>query len=170
LAGYGTFEKYTPSQLSAIKALSFDAMFGGLKFEYTPQPSKVMHFSFPIIVGIGMARIDSAKYFYERTPYNGGRNSSNGHRGNEAGFGDFDNSSFFVIQPGVKLETNVFKFAKLFVGANYRLAIGNAASTAKVTPIPKSSQLSGFGVSFGAKVGIFNYDLNKKRNFKLFTS
>jgi hypothetical protein len=30
---------------------------------------------------------------------------------------------FFVVQPNIHLETNLLKYGKVFVGANYRLAI-----------------------------------------------
>lgn len=169
---YSTLGDYTPTKLSSTKAYNFDAQFGGLKLEYTPKPTSLVHVSFPLVIGAGMAQIDSVganhnskndgDMYGEKGKNEGGMkengSSDNGKKGME-------DNLFFMIQPGIHLETNILKYAKIFVGANYRIAAGksNLISTNPLL-IPTSSQMSGLSVNFGIKVGLFDYDIHRKRN------
>jgi hypothetical protein len=175
LAGYSTNYDYTPTKLSSSKALNFNAQYGGLTFEYTPKPDAVVHVSFPLLIGGAMATIDSVsslesnkKDWFGRGDFGQKGEGGRGGRGGDFGGrnGEFQNESmFFVIQPGIKLETNVLRIAKLYIGANYRIAAGKSNLETSVPAfIPKSGQLSGLSVNFGAKVGIFDFDVQKKRH------
>lgn len=168
---YTTLGDYTPTQLSSTKAYNFDAQFGGLKLEYTVKPNSLVHVSFPLIIGAGMARIDSAgrkrgewDMFGEKGMKGEGMHSEGDRRGRGDHMGD---NLFFMIQPGVHLEMNVIKYAKVFLGASYRIAAGKS-ETNSTNPllIPTSSQMSGFSMNAGLKVGLFDYNIRKKRAVK----
>lgn len=156
-AAYSTFENYTPKKLSAAKAYNFDAQFGGLKLEYTPKPDARVHVSFPLLIGGARARIDSAgadkgdHSFGKKDLKRNGEGHVGGHVGQE-------DKVFFVIQPGINLETNVFRSLKLFAGANYRIAAGkNGSKVSNSVLTPKASQFNGLSASFGVKVVIFDF-------------
>lgn len=166
---YTTLEDYTPTKLSSIKAYNFDAQFGGLKLEYTPKPNSLIHISFPLVIGAGMAKIDSVganhnnkndgEMYGEKGKDEGGmkENGKNDKMGQE-------DNLFFMIQPGIHLETNILKYAKIFIGANYRIAAGKSGVT-NTNPllIPTSSQMSGLSINFGVKVGLFDYNIRRKK-------
>ena len=161
LAGYGSVLDHTPTSLNSTKALEFKANYGGLKMEYTPMPNGVFHVSFPLLIGAAEARIDStnANMFRGKRGGRGDRRDFEGNRGNR------NEDAFFIIQPGINLETNVLRVAKLFVGANYRIAAGKSSLVNTNTAfIPTSKQLSGLSLSFGAKFGIFDFNVHKKRH------
>jgi hypothetical protein len=121
-----------------------NAYFGGLKTEYTPKPDALIHVSFPVVFGGAVSSDRGMRYFDN----NGGRN-----RKFENDF-QYEKDESFLFQPGVNAETNIFKYGKLFVGANYRLALNESGY---------NSTLSGFSGNLGLKLGVFDYAL-KKRN------
>ncbi len=168
---YTTFGGYTPTQLSSTKAYNFDAGFGGLKLEYTVKPNSMIHVSFPLIIGAGMARINSAgrkrgkwDLFGEKGMKGEGVHSDWDRGGRRDGMSD---NLFFMIQPGINLEMNVLKYAKVFLGASYRITAGKSKATS-TNPllIPTSSQISGFYMNAGIKVGLFDYNIGKKKAVK----
>jgi len=137
---------FTPTDLSATNTMRMHARTAGLRMEYSFAPHKLVHFTIPLTIGVGRANADSTSFTGGFGPHEGGRLGRNG-----AGFG--------FIQPGVNVEMNVFKYAKLFVGANYRIAtnvFGN--NTANLT----TSQLSGLGINAGLKLGIFDKSCKKR--------
>lgn len=137
--------QFSPTNLSPLKA---QTTFGGLKMEYTAKPNSALHVSFPLVVGMGIVRADSI------TGY--GRNGDWGERG-----GRFNNQSnrFVVVQPGIQLEGNLFRCAKIFAGANYRLAFQQEANNAKIS----SNALQGFSANVGLKLGLFDYKIRPKK-------
>lgn len=129
--------------------------FGGLKLEYTPKPDAAVHVSFPLMLGMGQ----------EGNGHSGfGEGMGRGNQ-NDFGMGGFDKNNdgirnggierntYAVIQPGIALETNLFRYAKAFVGANYRFAFNSSGY---------SSALQGVSANVGVKLGIFDYSLAKK--------
>lgn len=164
---YTTLDDYTPTKLSAAKAYNFDANFGGLKLEYTTKPNSLVHVSFPLIIGAGMAKIDSVGKKDGRDLF--GENDQKGEgmhfEGDKKGRRDGgEDNLFFMIQPGVHLEMNVIKYAKVYLGASYRIAAGKSdATSTNPLLIPTSSQMSGFAVNLGIKVGLFDYNIRKKK-------
>jgi hypothetical protein len=82
------------------------------------------------------------------------RNYRYGHEGDEI---------FTVIQPGINLESNLFKYGKVFIGAKYRLAMGKSGTIDSTNPIPvtTATQLNGFSINAGVKIGLFNYNIRK---------
>ncbi len=161
LSGYSNDRRFAPKALSSTNALALNTAFGGLKLEYTPNPNALIHVSFPLLIGGGMAQVDSLK---NQTSKNGRDGRDNWGRGNN----NFRNngSSFFVVQPGINIEANVLRYAKVFVGASYRIVGGvtkENSTTTSVLPSPTASQLSGVNLNFGMKVGLFDYDLQRPR-------
>ncbi|HLO43279.1 MAG TPA: hypothetical protein VK175_03030 [Leadbetterella sp.] len=114
--------------------------FGGLKIEYTPKPDALVHVSFPLLIGAGSTFTKGSFEGFDR-------------RGRYNDRFDFDRNESFVLQPGVNVEANVFKYAKVFLGVNYRLSANKSGYDA---------DLSGFSSSLGLKFGVFDYKLKKK--------
>ncbi len=114
--------------------------FGGLKMEYTLKPDALVHVSFPIVVGAG--NISSRENFngFDR-------------RGKYEDRFEFRRNGSFVIQQGVNVEANLFKYAKVFLAGNYRLSANESGYNA---------DLSGFSSSIGLKFGVFDYKIKKK--------
>jgi hypothetical protein len=141
---------YSPSGISPLK---LSGQFAGI--EYTIHPDKAVHFSFPLIVGMGSCRIDSASYTKLSqidTTFQDRRNNKMEHKGNR--------SDYFLIQPGVQVEANLFKFIKLYFGASYRFSInteGTISSTISATA------LQGFSLNAGMKIGFFDYNTRRKK-------
>lgn len=74
--------------------------YGGF-VEYTAWAKKMMHLSFPVLVGVGEIELD-----------------------NEAGAANFGEANFFKVEPSALLEINLHKYARLQLGAGYRF-VGN---------------------------------------------
>ena len=138
--------QFSPTNLSPLKA---QTTFGGLKMEYTAKPNSAVHVSFPLVVGMGIVRADSTLGY--------GRNSDFGERN-----GRFNTQAnrFVVVQPGIQLEGNLFRYAKIFAGANYRVAFQQEANNTKIS----SNALQGFSANVGLKLGIFDYKVRQKKD------
>jgi hypothetical protein len=129
-----------------VSPLYLKANYGGLKIEYTMNPNSLVHISFPLMVGMGMASTDSiAGSGIVPGPYRIRRNTPD--------------NRFFMVQPGVQVEVNLMKYAKAYVGAQYRFAFDTGNSTTL-----NVNTLKGFGVYAGLKIGLFDYNLKKKTN------
>lgn len=114
--------------------------FGGLKMEYSPKPDALVHVSFPLLIGAGSTATRNSFEGFDR-------------RGRYDDRFEFDRNESFVLQPGVNVAANIFKYAKVFLGANYRLAANKSGY---------DTDLSGFSSSLGLKFGVFDYKLKKK--------
>lgn len=135
--GFGSFRNRQATELNAN--------FGGLKMEYTVKPDAAVHVSFPLVIGVGGNGFEFD---------NDGRG-----RGRDRDFDDmFDDDNHGnmsrIIQPGVNVEANLNRYAKFYVGANYRFAFSHNSSN--------TTDLSGFAANAGLKLGIFDYSLKKK--------
>jgi hypothetical protein len=137
VAGYATTQRsFAPTSVGQRLGL----WYGGAKIEYTVQPNRLVHLSFPLLVGRGNADNRQNDGWFGR-----------GSRG----------SSFGVVQPGVNLEVNVLRFVKIFAGASYRFAVGVRNRDASLNL--SNSQLSGLNTSIGLKMGLFDYALKSKK-------
>lgn len=146
---------FTPTTLNANGALQMNIQNAGLRVEYTINPHKVIHFSFPITLGVGRVSVDSI---------NALRNVFDSHgRSHRYGFRNNDNvTTFGHIQPGINIEVNIFKYGKVFFGGSYRIATNT--STNAIAPYTLTTgQLSGLNINVGAKLGLFNYRLTKSQ-------
>ena len=131
--------------------------FSGFQVEYTPKPNSLIHVSFPLM--IGAIRSEDPNYLI-----NNPQNQNNPQFGNPGpgymyhNFDD-DRSMFnnrgpvaFGIQPGVSLEINVFKYAKLFGAVNYRFAAGQSST----------ADMKGVSGQIGLKLGLFDRPFKAK--------
>jgi len=114
--------------------------FSAFTMEVTPMANKVFHLSFPLAIGriqeeasiIVPAYLSSSMVMPQPGP---------GFRYNRRG------QNALGIQPGINLEMNLFKYVKVFGGANYRFAFGEEKT-------PGMSRAAG---TLGVKVGVFDY-------------
>jgi hypothetical protein len=137
---------YAPS---GVSPLVLHASYAGLKFEYTLNPDNAIHISFPLTIGGGNASLDSASYV-SRIPVRdsvGRRLPTLKPR--------VPQNNFFLIQPGVQLEANLFKAVKLYAGVNYRFVLAD-----KLTTLPMNT-MQGFSADIGVKIGLFGIPLHK---------
>ena len=117
--------------------------FNALTIEITPMANKVFHISFPLAIG-RIQQEDPMIYNYSSSmmPQPGP-----GHGGNWGSNDPYRNGPRALgIQPGINLEVNLFKYVKVFGGANYRFAFGEE----------KTRDMSGAAGTFGVKVGVFD--------------
>lgn len=138
-------ETFSPT---GVAPLVLRSAFGGGKLEYTLRPDAALHFSFPLVVGMGEASADSM--WYHRGGMHGVFDDRPIHTGREG--------SYLVIQPGIQLEANLIRYIKLFAGANYRFT----SSVGHASTLP-SDALQGFSLSAGLKVGFFDLRLRHKK-------
>lgn len=120
--------------------------FYGITMNYTPHTSKLIHLSFPLMIGRISQKNDALMY---QTA------SSSGRFGLPyPGDGPFYPRQHAIgVQPGVNLEMNVLKHVKIFTGANYRFAFGEEST----------SEMRGFSGQIGIKMGVFNHAIKRKK-------
>jgi hypothetical protein len=146
ITGMGnSVQNYSPSNVTPQYLRSG---FGGLKLEYTPRPNSAVHVSFPLVIGAAYASQDTNARWV-----GGGRgrdDNRNWERNNNV-------SQFVVVQPSMQIEANLFRFAKIFGGINYRLMF-DAQTTNTVT----KANAQGFSANVGLKLGLFDWFVGKK--------
>lgn len=108
--------------------------YGGLNMEYTIFSNKVIHFTVPVVVGA------AGVYVYE---------DDNDFFNNE--WDEIENSAAFVVEPGVNIEFNLFKFFRLDLGASYRYVSGTDFKTVEL----KDEDLSDLSFNATFKFGFF---------------
>lgn len=112
--------------------------FGNLLLEFTPNPKAPVHFTFPVLLGIGGASYVTDRDFHE---WDGDEWDS--HRK------VLDSDAFFSFEPGIRAEINVFRFMRLNAGISYRFVKG-------LELIHTSSYLmNSYSATFGVKFGRF---------------
>ncbi|MGV3538792.1 MAG: hypothetical protein ACO1OQ_03220 [Rufibacter sp.] len=112
LAGYGLTSRNNIGETSQANNTFLQLGYGGVLLEYTPNPSKLLHFTFPLIIGMG-----GAAY----TNYALGNNtSSSGAYSYEV----YQTDTFFTIEPGIQAELNMARFMRIGLGLSYRFAEG----------------------------------------------
>ena len=117
--------------------------FNALTMEITPMANKVFHLSFPLAIG-RIQQEDPMIYNYTSSmmpqpgPGHGGNwNRNDPYRNGPRALG---------VQPGINLEVNLFKYVKVFGGANYRFAFGEE----------KTHGMAKAAGTIGVKVGVFD--------------
>lgn len=116
-----SFTDFLPSRayLEAVQAGGF--------IEYTLFANKVVHFTFPVSLGIIELEID------------------------EEGRGmDFDETQTFFVEPGAQVEVNLHRFARLHAGLGYRMMAGDIET---FPGVPDADNSLSFNV--GLKMGLF---------------
>lgn len=135
--------------------------FSGFQLEYTPKPNSLIHVSFPLM--IGAIRSEDPNHLMNQNPqYN--NNPQLGTPRPRFRKHDFDDDHRMFnlgpgalgIQPGVSLELNVFKYAKLFGAVNYRF-VASKNST---------EDMNGVSGQIGLKLGSFDRPFKGKKSSK----
>ncbi len=126
--------------------------FHALSIAYTAKANKLIHLSFPLLIGAITSRNEVAPIGImdpntQPNPFIGG------HGGMRDGGMFWDGPKSLGIQPGVQLELNVLKHLRVFTGANYRFAVGENSTDA----------MRGFVGTVGLKVGLFDRSLKTKK-------
>ncbi len=113
-AGYGIVNSPYFSSItfkdSTYNDVYLEGGYGGLQLEYILKPYKVVHISFPLLIGAGGLQFTDERYINTQD-YN-----LNNHI--------ICNKAFFVIEPGLEIELNVIRFMRLAIGLSYRYAHG----------------------------------------------
>ena len=161
VAAYRIMNDFTPTALNAKSLLNLNVMYGGFKLEYTPNPNAPIHVSFPLLIGGGSARVDSADNYRDKSGGFGKDRDKNGMKTMNGRGADF-----FVIQPGISIEANVIRFLKIYAGASYRITPSVNTEVTTTLPTPTASQLSGLNFNAGIKLGVFDYQLHREKKAK----
>lgn len=116
--------------------LLMEVGYGGFKLEPVLFSKKLAHVTIPITFGGGATTLHSGNFDY-----------SNGNWNNSYDFYDAD--FFFLAEPGINLEVNVYKHLRLDLGGSYRFT-----SNTYLLGSPNYS-IQGFAGNIGLKFGWF---------------
>jgi hypothetical protein len=115
-----------------------DGGYGGLLLEYTLFPTSLVHVTFPVLIGGGGVS------YYSKKDYSQWDNDEM-----DCDNVELDTDGFFVIEPGVRAEINLFKFMRLNAGVSYRYTAGF-----EMINTPKDL-MNNFTATVGLKFGKF---------------
>jgi hypothetical protein len=128
---------------------NFVGGYAGVKMEFTFFPKFPVHFSIPVLIGGGASAYLRPYYYDKDYDYNYNNNYNyNGHY-NYRDCEVLDYNSFFVLEPGLRVEVNLLKFMRFWVGGTYRWAPGYHLMN---TP---DGFMSNFNLNAGLKFGKF---------------
>ncbi|MEI6412496.1 MAG: hypothetical protein WCR52_24100, partial [Bacteroidota bacterium] len=159
VAAFGT--RNIDPKLSDNSGLHFNYQAAGGILEFTPRPDRIVHLSFPLFLGAGMARLDSSE-FRRNNQFEG---TGDHTKGDFADGGRRGENAFFVVQPNVRVEMNLTRFARIYAGVGYRIATGGSVSYPNASGGTSSlgaADLSGLSVQAGVKLGLFEVPLKRK--------
>jgi hypothetical protein len=114
--------------------------YGGLVIEPIVGAKKVVHVSFPVLIGAGGVASLKEKYYYDWY--------------DEYYYENVDSEAYFVFEPGVEVEFNMVKFLRIGLGAYYRLTSDVKLRTDWDAPKYKR-ELDGFSFGLSLKFGKF---------------
>jgi hypothetical protein len=126
--------------------------FHALSIAYTAKANKLIHLSFPLLIGAITTQNEVAPIGI-MDPNTQPNPIIGGHGGIRDGGMFWNGPKSLGIQPGVQLELNVLKHLRVFTGANYRFAVGENSTDA----------MRGFVGTVGLKVGLFDRSLKGKK-------
>ncbi len=152
-----TYQETTNRTFSptGVSPLLLKAGYGGVKMEFITAPSKAVHVTFPLVIGMGQMQVDSATYTVKDPKE--GRGDFGDFGGKNQGENGFGGNTYLVLQPGIHLEANLIRNIKIYAGASYRYAV-DVDGTANTAKIPlAASVLNGASINVGAKIGFFNF-------------
>jgi len=137
VAGYGmpTRVDYLDTQNDYIADLNVEFGYGGLFIEPVFFDQQVVHFTVPVLIGAGWAGLSDANFY---------NNPGAGYN-----FRIYEESSFFIFEPGINMEVNLVRHVKLTLGGSYRLVNGSDLNQVS------DSDLSGFSFGGGIRIGWF---------------
>ena len=108
--------------------------YGGFFIEPIIAPNYPIHVSFPILIGGGGLALND-RTWHDYTDYDY--------------YEPYDWDSYFVFEPGVEVELNIFRFFRIGLGASYRLT-----SNMHMAYVPKD-MMNGFNAAVSFKFGKF---------------
>lgn len=126
-----------------------ETAFTALSLEYTAKSNSILHVSFPLLIGSIVSR-EQNKLIQPAYIPNPNDPRMDHHMDNH---NDFRGPKSLGIQAGVNLELNIFKYAKLFSGFNYRFAAGRNST----------QEMEGISGTVGLKLGLFDQKMGKKK-------
>lgn len=132
IAGYGLVSNPEIVESSTSTPLRLNGGYGGLLFGFNVFPRKVVHLSFPIVIGGGSMYLTDPFYFQD----------------SDSEF-TVEKSGFMVVEPGANLEFNVTRFFHLGMGASYRYVQGLSMNSLT------DEQLLGWAINLNLKFGSF---------------
>jgi hypothetical protein len=111
VAGYGMVNEYKLNELSPdLDLLYLEMGYGGLHLEPVIHSEGVLHVTLPVLLGAGgIAQSERPLWLEEDGEVNIVWERDY-----------FESDYFFVAEPGLNLELNVFKFMRVAAGASYR--------------------------------------------------
>ncbi|MEI6140808.1 MAG: hypothetical protein WCP85_16175 [Mariniphaga sp.] len=140
---FGAIYNFTikDKQLPKLKGNgSMGMKWGGVLFEYTLWPLQNVHLTLPFSAGMGQLNLlDTISVPGQRLT---------------------DNPSFIFAEPGLALEFNIWKYAKIEIGGGYRY-------TNNATNVIKAYDLSGFSFNVSLKFGLFDYQETKRERDRM---
>lgn len=123
----------------STRVIKLDMGYGGLLLEFIALPKKAIHLSFPLLIGAGGTNLGAETYVGQSSYYPEGW----------ATYEYIENTSFFVLEPGVFVELNMAKFFRISAGGTYRFITGTNLDRLS------SNDLSGFTFALALKFGSF---------------
>ncbi|MBD3289817.1 hypothetical protein GF337_13505 [candidate division KSB1 bacterium] len=101
--GYGLTNDILIQGIDSPEDLYLNFGYGGLFLEYIIAPKRLIHFTVNSMIGAGGVSFRDKDY---------------------EGTDDYNNDSFFVLEPGVSAVLNLHKHVRITVGGNYRWISG----------------------------------------------
>lgn len=133
-AGYGLVSDIRSNTLdSAGNYYHLQTGYGGMVIEPVLFSKKLIHVTFPVLLGVGGTSLTRESLYDESTYDDHWLNPE----------------MYFVARPGVNIEINLLRILRLDMGINYRFASGYQMENA--TP----SMLNGWSGNIGLKIGWF---------------
>ena len=124
--GIGAYSTVTNNSFPGVfpkETLDMHMGYTGFMMGFNFMPTKVVHLSTPLFVGVGNLSLEHNDVFVE-------------------------NSAFLLVEPGLQLEINVVNFMKLGLGVGYRMVHG-ANLRNEITDGELSNWSGNFSVTFG---------------------
>lgn len=118
---------------------------GGIFLQYTHSSNSLIHFTVNSLIGAGGANC---------TP---SLNQMEEDEKNKNIIAHYEGSGFFIFEPGIGVEVNIFKFFRIELGGSYRLIAGldMPVNPKTNTPYMESKDLGNWAVNLAFKFGKF---------------
>lgn len=110
LAGYGLISNNNIGEIAQNNNAMLQVGYAGLLLEYTPNPTRLLHLSFPLTIGAGGAAYTN--------------NVMGNNPSTSFSYEIYETDTFFVLEPGVQAELNLTSFMRLGLEVSYRFAYG----------------------------------------------
>lgn len=136
--GFGGYGLTTPVESDVLDANGniqyYDMGYGGLIVEPVVFHKSLVHFTLPVLIGVGGAGYRSSLY---------------GDYWDDSYWDSYHADAFFVVEPGINAELNIFKWMRLDAGISHRFVSSGYFGT------PLGEELSGWSANVSLKFGKF---------------